>query len=60
MGAIAQGWRSASQADLCPLSYVDVPERAYISGTLGVYEMTRTELLRDVLNRMTYRDSLNW
>src|SRR5437016_419682 len=48
LGAIAQGWRSASQADLCPLSYVDVPERAYISGTLGVYEMTRTELLRDV------------
>ena len=36
------------QADLCPLSFVDVPERAYISGTLGVYEMTRTELLRDV------------
>jgi hypothetical protein len=36
------------QADLCPLSFVDVPERAYISGTLGVYEMTRTDLLRDV------------
>lgn len=35
-------------ADLCPLSFVDVPERAYISGTLGVYEMTRIELLRDL------------
>lgn len=35
-------------SDLCPLSFVDVPERAYIAGTLGVYEMTRMELLRDV------------
>lgn len=35
-------------ADLCPLSFVDVPERTYISGTLGVYEMTRVELLRDL------------
>lgn len=36
------------RADLCPLSFVDVPERAYIAGTRGVYEMTRVELLRDV------------
>jgi len=36
------------RADLCPLSFVDVPERAYMAGTLGVYEMTRIELLRDV------------
>lgn len=36
------------RADLCPLSFIDVPERAYIAGTLGVYEMTRMELLRDV------------
>lgn len=36
------------KSDLCPLSFVDVPERAYIAGTLGVYEMTRVELLRDV------------
>ncbi len=34
--------------NLCPLSFVDVPERPYIMGTLGVYEMTRMELLRDV------------
>lgn len=34
--------------NLCPLSFVDVPERAYVDGTLGVYEMTRVELLRDV------------
>jgi hypothetical protein len=36
------------KANLCPLSFVDVPERAYIEGTLGVYELTRVELLRDV------------
>lgn len=36
------------RADLCPLSFVDVPERTYIAGTLAVYETTRVELLRDV------------
>jgi hypothetical protein len=34
--------------NLCPLSFVDVPERAYVEGTLGVYELKRAELLRDV------------
>ncbi len=34
--------------NLCPLSFVDVRERAYIDGILGVYELNRTELLRDV------------
>lgn len=34
--------------NLCPLSFVDVPERAYIDGILGVYELNRMELLRDV------------
>lgn len=33
---------------LCPLSFIHVPERAYIDGTLGVYECRRIELLRDV------------
>ena len=36
------------KANLCPLSFLDVPERAYIDGTLGVYELRRVELLRDV------------
>lgn len=36
------------RADLCPLSFVDVPERAYIAGYLAVYELTRFELLRDI------------
>ena len=39
---------SLIKANLCPLSFVDVPERAYIDGTLGVYELTRVDLLRDV------------
>jgi len=34
--------------NLCPLSFVDVPERDYINGTLGVYELSRVDLLRDV------------
>jgi len=34
--------------NLCPLSFIDVPERAYIEGTLGVYEFNQVELLRDV------------
>jgi hypothetical protein len=34
--------------NLCPLSFVDVPERDYIDGILGVYELNAIELLRDV------------
>lgn len=34
--------------NLCPLSFVDVPERAYIDGILAIYELNRIELLRDV------------
>lgn len=35
------------RANLCPLTFLDVPEQAYSRATLGVYEMTRVELLRD-------------
>ena len=31
-----------------PLSFIDVPERAYVEGLLGVYELNRVDLLRDV------------
>jgi len=34
--------------NLCPLSFVDVPQQAYVDGTLGVYELNKIELLRDV------------
>jgi hypothetical protein len=39
---------SLIRRNLCPLSFVDVPVRAYIDGVLGVYELNRIELLRDV------------
>lgn len=34
--------------NFCPLSFVDVPQRAYLDGIIGVYELNRVELLRDV------------
>ena len=36
------------RGNLCPLTFLDVPERAYSRAILGVYEMTRVELLRDL------------
>ena len=36
------------RANLCPLTFLDVPEQAYSRATLGVYEMTRVELMRDL------------
>jgi Fic family protein len=36
------------RANLCPLTFLDVPEQAYSKAILGVYEMTRIELLRDL------------
>ena len=36
------------RANLCPLTFLDVPEKAYSRATLGVYEMARVELLRDL------------
>ena len=36
------------RANLCPLTFLDVPAQAYSRATLGVYEMTRVELLRDL------------
>jgi fido (protein-threonine AMPylation protein) len=34
--------------NLCPLSFIDVPQQAYVDATMGVYELNRVELLRDV------------
>jgi len=36
------------KGNLSPLSFIDVPERAYVDALLGVYELNRIELLRDV------------
>lgn len=34
--------------NLCPLSFVDVPEDLYVNGLLGVYELNRIELIKEV------------
>jgi prophage maintenance system killer protein len=34
--------------NLCPLSFIDVPQQAYVDAMMGVYELNRIELLRDV------------
>lgn len=34
--------------NLCPLSFIDVPTQTYVEGLLGVYELNRIELLRDL------------
>jgi hypothetical protein len=34
--------------NLCPLSFIDVPESYYIEGVLAVYEHNRMELLKEV------------
>lgn len=36
------------KSNVVPLSFIDVPERTYIDGLIGVYELNRVELLRDV------------
>jgi RadC-like JAB domain/Fic/DOC family len=54
--------------NLVPLSFIDVPEQTYIDGLIGVYELNRVELLRDVFvwtyerssrRYKTVRDSLS-
>lgn len=44
--------------NLSPLSFVDVPSRAYIDGLLGVYELNRIDLLRDVFMWAYERSSM--
>ena len=34
--------------NLCPMSFIDVPQQAYVDAMIGVYELNRIELLRDV------------
>ena len=36
------------RSNLCPLTFLGVPEQAYSRAILGVYELTRVELLRDL------------
>lgn len=39
---------SLVKQNLCPLSFIGVPERDYVEGTIAIYEFNRVELLRDV------------
>jgi len=46
------------KANLCPLTFIGLPRKAWIEGLLGVYELNRVELLRDVFLH-AYRKSIN-
>jgi Fic family protein len=37
-----------SKMNLAPLSFIDVPSDMYVNGLLGVYELNRFELLKDI------------
>lgn len=39
---------SLNRRNLVPLSFIDVPHDLYIKGLLGIYELNRVELLKDV------------
>lgn len=46
--------------NLSPLAFVDVPNELYIQGTLGVYELNRVELLKDVFMWAYERSALRY
>lgn len=46
--------------NLSPLAFVDVPEELYVKGLLGVYELNRIELLRDVFIWSYERSALRY
>jgi hypothetical protein len=51
---------SLNRHNLAPLAFVDVPNDLYIMGTLGVYELNRIELLKDVYMWAYERSSLRY
>ena len=51
---------SLIKSNLCPLSFVDVSERAYVEGTLAIYENQDTSLLRDVFMWAYQRSALRY
>lgn len=46
--------------NLAPLAFVDVPDDLYVQGTLGVYELNRVELLKDVFIWAYERSALRY
>jgi len=51
---------SLTKRNLAPLSFVDVPQDLYIQGLLGVYELRRMALLKDVFLWAYERSSLRY
>lgn len=49
-----------NEHNLAPISFIDVPEDLYISGMLGVYELNRVELLKEVFIWAYERSSLRY
>lgn len=46
--------------NLAPLTFMDVPEEYYIRGILGIYELTRIELFKDVFMWAYQRSALRY
>jgi len=51
---------SLIKKNLCPLTFLDVPEKAFVDAILGVYEMNRFELLRDLFVWAYERSTLQY
>ena len=49
-----------NQKNISPLSFIDVPEDYYVKGMLGVYELNRIDLLKDVFIWAYERSSLRY
>jgi len=49
-----------NKRNLSPLAFVDVPEELYVKGLLGVYELNRIDLLKDVFIWSYRRSALRY
>lgn len=49
-----------NRKNLAPLSFIDVPEESYIKGMLGIYELNRIELFKDVFLWAYQRSALRY
>ena len=49
-----------NRQNLAPLSFIDVPEESYIKGMLGIYELNRIELFKDVFLWAYERSALRY
>jgi Fic family protein len=46
--------------NLCPLSFIEVDNKTYVEGLLGIYELNRIELLRDLFIWAYERSALHY